>query len=167
MKYLKYIPFALLIGVLVLNAESDKFLSYAAEKNKMSVTEAWSRARAANATVGGAYMTLHNMGGEEDRLVAASSPIADHVEIHNSTMKEGVMKMMKTDDLLVPSGETVMLKPGGYHVMLMGLKKPLAMGTEFPVILKFAQAGEITVTVHVKEAGAMNMKKHDHMHKSD
>lgn len=164
MKYLKYLPFVLLVGVLIANAESDLFVSHASEKNGMAVTDGWSRERPANAAVGGAFMTLHNMEGDEDRLVAASSPIADRVEVHNSVMKDGVMSMMHVEELLIPAGETVTLKPGGYHVMLMGLKKPLAKGTDFPVTLKFARAGEITVTVKVKDAGAMDMhnKKHKH-----
>lgn len=167
MKYLKYLPFVLLVGVLIVNAESDLFSSHAAEKNGMAVSDAWSRARPANAAVGGAFMTLHNMEGKADRLVAAESPIADRVEIHNSIMKDGIMSMMRMEELLIPAGETVMLKPGGFHVMLMGLKKPLFKGAEFPVTLNFARAGQITVTVHVKDAGAMDMKMQGHKHKQD
>ena len=167
MKILKFIPFVLLVGVLVFGAGDGPSLSLAAEKNGMVVKDAWSRARPANAAVGGAFMTLHNMEGEADRLVAAESPVADRVEIHNSIMKDGIMKMMQMEELLVPAGETVMLKPGGFHVMLMGLKKPLAEGTEFPVTLNFARAGKITVTVHVKEAGAMDMKMNGHKHKQN
>lgn len=165
MKYLKYLPFVLLVGVLIANAESDLFVSHAAEKNGMAVTDAWSRARPANAAVGGAFMTIHNMESEADSLVAASSPIADRVEVHNSVMKDGVMSMMHMEKLLIPSGEMIALKPGGFHIMLMGLKKPLAKGTEFPVTLKFARAGEITVTVQVKDAGAMDMDMHNQKHK--
>jgi hypothetical protein len=107
------------------------------------------------------------MEEKADRLVAAKSPVADRVEIHNSIMKDGIMKMMQMEELVIPAGEMVMLKPGGFHVMLMGLKKPLTEGTDFPVTLDFAHAGKITVTVHVKEAGAMDMKKHGHQHKHD
>ena len=76
-------------------------------------------------------------------------------------MKDGVMSMMRIEELVIEPGETVMLKPGGFHVMLMGLKKPLTKGTEFPLTLNFARAGDVTVTVHVKDAGEMGMHKHE------
>lgn len=162
MKFMKLLSAALLVGVLALNAESDMFLSHAGEKNSMMVSDAWSRARPADAIIGGAFATLHNMEDEEDRLVAASSPVADRVEIHSSAMKDGVMSMFRIEELVIPAGETIMMKPGSFHVMLMGLKEPLTKGKEFPVTFNFAHAGEVTVTVHVKEAGAMDMKMHKH-----
>lgn len=162
MKYLKLLPVLLFIGVVALNAESDMFQSHASEKKGMMVTDAWSRERPANAAMGGAFVTLHNMEGEPDRLVSASSPVADRVEIHNSAMKDGVMSMFQVEELVIPAGETVAMKPGSFHVMLMGLKEPLTKGAKFPLTLNFARAGEITVTVSVKEAGAMDMKMHKH-----
>ncbi|MEX0582595.1 MAG: copper chaperone PCu(A)C, partial [Sneathiella sp.] len=69
--------------------------------------------------------------------------------------------MMHMEELVIEPGETVMLKPGGFHIMLMGLKKPLTKGSEFPLTLTFARAGEITVPVHVKGAGNMGMHKHE------
>ncbi|MEX1034954.1 MAG: copper chaperone PCu(A)C [Sneathiella sp.] len=161
MKYIKALPLVLLAIMVVVNAESDKFASHAAEVNGMAVTEAWARERPANAMMGGAFLTLKNSEGETDRLVAASSPVADKVEIHNSVMKEGVMSMMHMEELVIEPGETVMLKPGGFHIMLMGLKKPLTKGSEFPLTLTFARAGAITVPVHVKDAGNMGMHKHE------
>ncbi|MCF8465827.1 MAG: copper chaperone PCu(A)C [Sneathiella sp.] len=157
MKFLKSMAFASLLLVVGVSTGSDMFLAHAAEKNGIVVEDAWSRERPAGAIVGGAFVTIHNKEGEQDQLVAASSPIADKVEIHTTVMQGGVMSMLRQEELIIPAGETIVMKPGGFHVMLMGLKENLEKGKKFPLTLNFARAGEITVEVHVKEAGAMNM----------
>ena len=157
MKILKSMVFASLLFVVGVGAGSDMFLAQAAEKSGMVVEDAWSRERPDGAIVGGAFVTIHNKEGERDRLVAASSPIADRVEIHTTVMQGGVMSMLRQEELIIPAGETVVMKPGGFHIMLMGLKENLEKGKKFPLTLNFARAGEITVEVHVEEAGAMMM----------
>ena len=125
------------------------------------VEGAW--ARAATSKVGGAFAMIHNHGKMDDRLLSAASPVAKRVEIHTTEMKDGVMKMIEQKDgIAIPAGQAVELKPGGYHVMLMGLTGPLVEGSVIPVTLKFEKAGEVAVEVHVKAAGAMGGMKHDH-----
>jgi hypothetical protein len=99
-------------------------------------------------------MTLRNTGREADRLVSASSPIARTVELHTHIRDGEVMRMRQVADIAIPAGETVRLRPGGLHVMLIGLTEPLRQGAEVPVTLRFARAGEVTVQLEIQAAGA-------------
>lgn len=121
----------------------------------ISVESAWTRATAPSAKNGGAYMTIRNTGPADDRLVAAASPAATRAELHAHTMTDGVMRMRPVaDGVAVPAGGAAELKPGGLHVMLLGLTAPLAEGATIPVTLTFEHAGAITVEVPVMKAGA-------------
>ncbi len=100
--------------------------------------------------VGAGYLKLANKG-PVDRLVSATSPAAGSVEIHSMSMEGDVMKMRQVDAIELATGQTVELKPGGYHLMLMGLKAPLKVGEKFPLTLKFEKSGEVVVTVNVEE----------------
>ncbi len=120
------------------------------------VENPWARASAGSAKSGGAFMTIKNRGKEADRLIAAKSPVAKRASLHQTLIKDGVMKMRPAGAIDVPAGGMVMLKPGSYHVMFMGLREPLKKGATFPLALTFEKAGEIVVTVSVRKAGAMN-----------
>ncbi|CAO3431109.1 copper chaperone PCu(A)C [Azospirillum doebereinerae] len=121
----------------------------------VTVTAAWARAGAPAAKAGAAFLTVTNTGAESDRLVAAQTPVADKAELHTHLMDNGVMKMRAVDSIDVAPGAPVTLKPGGLHVMLMGLKQPLTEGSRFPVTLTFDKAGAVTVEVTVQGAAAM------------
>jgi len=111
-------------------------------------------ARAAPRT-GGAFLTITNTGKAADRLVSASAPVAAQSSVHESKMENGVMTMRPLGPLTIAPGKRVVLKPGGDHIMLMGLKKPLKPGDSFPLTLTFEKSGAITVMVPVEKAGAM------------
>jgi len=134
-----------------------------AEEGALTVEDAWSRPTILLDRPGAAYFTIVNNAARDDRLVKASSPLADRVEIHVHKHENGVMKMVKVDHIPVAAhGETV-VKPGGYHLMLFGLKQKLHLGDELPLILTFAQAGEIRVSAGIsKKALALSGKKMDH-----
>ncbi len=101
---------------------------------------------------GGAFMTIVNNTGQPDRLVSAQSPAAMMVELHETVNEGGVMKMVhQPQGFEIPAGGKVELKPGGKHVMLMGLKNALEPGQTIQITLKFEKAGEITVNVPVRE----------------
>lgn len=121
----------------------------------LKVDHPWARASATKqAKAGGAFMTIHNMGDADDKLVAASSDVAKRVEIHTHTMDaNGVMKMGEVDFVPVPAEGMVQLKPGSYHVMFMGLKEPFVEGETFDLKLNFEKAGETTVSVKIKGVG--------------
>lgn len=97
--------------------------------------------------VGAALMGLHS--SEDDKLVSATSPICERVEIHTMSEENGIMKMRKVDDITLPADKIVKLEPSGYHLMLINLKEPLKAGTEFPITLTFEKAKSETVTVKV------------------
>ena len=95
-------------------------------------------------TAGGGYLKLQN-SGPADRLVGASAPVSSSVELHSMTMEGDVMRMRQLEAIDVPAGKTVELKPGGLHLMLMGLKAPLKAGDSFVLKLRFEKAGEVAV----------------------
>jgi len=119
-----------------------------ADDNGTTATKAWARATPPSAKVGAAFVTVHSMNG--DRLIGVASPVAKRVEIHTHIEENGVMKMIHVKEGVdIPKSGMVMLKPGGFHVMLMGLKGPLVEGTLFPITLTFDQAGDIDVMAKV------------------
>lgn len=126
-----------------------------AESDAIAVEAPFARASAGPVRNGAAFLTLRNGSGEDDRLVAARAPVADRVELHTHLHENGVMRMRQVEAIEVPAGGTAMLKPGGDHVMLMGLKAPLQEGESFPLTLVFEKAGEITVDVTIGGVGAM------------
>jgi copper(I)-binding protein len=106
------------------------------------------------ADVGAAFMVIENKGAA-DRLVAATAENADHVEIHEMSMTDGVMKMREMPGGLdIPAGGKVELKPGSYHLMLMGLKQPIAAGATIKGTLTFEHAGKVAVDFVTPAAGA-------------
>lgn len=121
----------------------------------LAVESPWSRATAPGAPTGAVFCTLVNAGAEPDRLVAATCAAADTVELHTHTRgADGVMRMRPVEAIPVPAGGRVLLKPGAEHIMLIGLKRPLAAGEALPLTLRFARAGEVAVQVQVGAAGA-------------
>jgi len=103
----------------------------------------------------GAWITITNKGNQPESLIAVSSPIADHGEIHTMTMTDGVMKMREIEHLDIPAGQTLTMKPGkGEHLMLMKLKEPLKEKQMVPATLTFKNAGKVEVTMHVMKADA-------------
>lgn len=99
----------------------------------VEVSGGWARATAPGQDVGAAYMHLRS--DRAASLVEASSPIADSIEIHEMSMKNGVMKMRMLESFPLPAGKTVKLEPGGFHLMLFDLKKPLAAGANIELVL--------------------------------
>lgn len=125
-----------------------------AQTQPIEVQNAWARATAAGAKAGGVFLTITDKGGP-DRLVGASTPVAAVAEVHETINDNGVMRMRPIPALPLQPGQPVVLKPGGYHIMLMGMKQQLKDGETFPVTLNFEKAGSVTTTVHVAKAGAM------------
>ncbi len=123
-----------------------------AQGTGLQVENAWARATPGKSDIGVAYATIRSPVG--DRLVAASTPVANKAELHTMTMTNGVMKMRPVAAIDIPAGKPVSLAPGGLHIMLMGLKEPLKAGEKFPLTLDFAKAGKRTVDVAVDKVGA-------------
>jgi len=113
------------------------------------VTQPWSRPTPPVATVGAVYFSMTNTGGKADRLIAISSPIAGKAEIHESRTVQGIVQMRAVASVDCPPGVTVKIEPGGLHVMLLDLTRPLTAGLQFPLSLRFRDAGVVTVQVQV------------------
>lgn len=130
----------------------------------LTIEAPWARASAGAARAGAAYLRIVNSGAEADRLLGASSPVAERVELHTHMTTGGVMRMRRIEAVAVPGNEAAELKPSGDHVMLMGLTGPLTQGSTFPLTLSFEKAGKITVPVAVRPVAARGpgMKHHDH-----
>jgi periplasmic copper chaperone A len=129
-----------------------------AQTGGVEIKDAWARATPGGARNGASYLTIRSPTA--DRLTAAASPVAERVELHLSTMEGGVMRMREVPAIDLPPGETVTLKPGGLHVMLMGLKQPLQPGEIIPLTLEFEKAGKREITAAVGKVGAMEPEPH-------
>lgn len=127
----------------------------------IEVTAAFARASAGPMPMGAAYLTIRNTGKTDDRLLSIETPASDRAELHTHVMTDGVARMTKVDGLTIPAGAAVTLKPGGDHLMLMGLAAPLEQGERFPMRLIFENAGTVEVEVPVGSAGAMEPPKSD------
>jgi len=136
-----------------------------ARKDSIEIKGAWARASAGPMMrAGGAFMTLTNHGTSPDRLIGAATGVSKLAELHTHIKDGDVMRMRAVEAIDLPAGKTVELAPGGLHVMLMELEKPLEQGTAFSLVLKFEKAGEIALDVDVQSAGAMGpMGAHGHM----
>ncbi len=122
-----------------------------ADPTGIRVDHVWSRAMPAGAT-GVVYLTVTNTGAP-DTLTGVASPVAASAGLHETIDDHGVMKMRPVASLPVVPGKPVRLAPGGYHIMLMGLKRALVAGTSFPLTLTFTKAGTVAVTATVRGAG--------------
>ena len=100
----------------------------------LEIGQPWARATASTAPTGGGFLTITNKGTTADRLIAVRTPVAEQAEIHEMKMDGNVMRMRALDGgLEIPAGATVTLAPGGFHLMLMGLKAPLVRDTRVPL----------------------------------
>ena len=121
----------------------------------LRIAQPWARATAASAPTGATFLTVTNSGDSDDVLVAAESDAAETIELHETNMEGGTMRMRRVDDgIPLPAGQTVSLAPGGLHIMLIGLVQPLNEGESFDVNLTFEQAGSVTIEVPVFAPGA-------------
>ncbi|WP_373976295.1 copper chaperone PCu(A)C [Chitinibacter sp. SCUT-21] len=116
---------------------------------QLEIKHPWARESASAASNAGVFMVIHSAA--DDQLLQASSDAASKVEIHEMKMSDGVMKMRPINAVTLPKGGVTKLAPGSYHIMLLGLKKPLKKGERFPMTLTFAKAGKTTVDVKVED----------------
>ncbi len=134
---------------------------------QVSVTEPWVRGTVSQQKATGAFMSLQST--QDARLISVKSPVAGVVEVHEMAMEKDVMKMRAlANGLELPAGKAVELKPGGYHIMLMDLKKPLKAGETVPLTLvvenKDKKQSSIEVSAPVKPLGEAKAMDHSHKH---
>ncbi|GAC1339439.1 MAG: hypothetical protein NVSMB18_07660 [Acetobacteraceae bacterium] len=119
--------------------------------NPVKVDGAWARATPPRAEVGAVYMTI--TASAADRLISVTTPAASRAEVHEMSMNNGVMQMRESAGVMLPAGQPVVLGPGGYHLMLVGLKAPLREGQTVPLHLTFALAPPIDLLAKVGGLG--------------
>ncbi|MDP1646760.1 MAG: copper chaperone PCu(A)C [Rubrivivax sp.] len=124
------------------------------------VEDAWARPTVAGQAGGGGFLKITSPTA--DRLLSASAPVSKTVELHTMQMDGNVMRMRQVEAIDIPAGQTVELKPGGLHVMFIGLTQTLNNGATFPLTLRFEKAGEVKVEVKVMTRAAMPATEHKH-----
>lgn len=135
-------------------------LSYAGDE--IEVKDAWVREVPPASTVTAAYLKIENKGDKADKLTGVSSDIAGKAQIHTTSVDDkGVAKMEMQKEIEIPAGETVVLEPGGTHIMLIDLKEPVMGKDEVELDLTFENAGEVEVEARVMGLGDGN-GGHDH-----
>jgi copper(I)-binding protein len=117
------------------------------QSQAVEVTHAWARVTPPGIAMGAVYLTLQSH--QDDQLMSASTPLAESVEMHESTMSNNVMTMHQLTTVPLPRSRPVRFEPSGKHFMLIGLRKPLSAGETFPFTLMFSKAGALTVHVNV------------------
>ena len=125
----------------------------------LHIDHPFARATPGGARNGAVYLSVENRGNQTDRLVRVSTPLA-RAELHQMSVDAGVMRMRAVDSAEVKPGDRLVLQPGGYHVMLIDLKRPLQTGDNFPLTLDFERAGAIEVNVEVESMTADATRPH-------
>ncbi len=148
---------------LVLSAAAALLASCSPGAPEIDVSGGWARATVAGQSTGAAYLTIHNAGAADDRLLSASTTVAPETSLHTSTNENGVARMRPlADGLPTPAGETVKLEPGGHHLMLTGLRQPLAAGQSIELSLRFERSGERKLPLRIAEGAAGGLERMDH-----
>ena len=150
-----------IIALILAAALSTGVIAQNANVGTISIGHPWARATPGAVKNSAAFMVFDNKGAA-DRLIAVSGDVAKDIQIHSMITEAGVMKMREIKALDIPANGTAELKPGGFHVMLIGLKDGLKDGEKFPLKLKFEKAGEVTVQVTVEKPGAPDHAEHKH-----
>ena len=155
---LSYLCFAVTLVVFPGVASAEDFTA-----GSIQIGNPWTRATPKGSMVAGGYMTLSNKGAAPDRLVGGTSAIAGRFEVHRMAMENGVMTMRPVEGgLEIKPGETVELKPGSFHIMLMDLKQPLEKGQKVKGTLTFEKAGKVDIEYAVEAIGATPAAKGGH-----
>jgi periplasmic copper chaperone A len=142
--------FAAAFGLAVTTAHAGDY-----KAGSLEISNPWSRATPKGSSVAAGYMKITNSGPTSDRLIGGTSEVASKFEVHEMKMENGVAKMRPIKGgLEIKPGETVELKPGSFHVMLVGLKKPLASGDHVKGTLVFEKAGTVSVEYDVVAMGS-------------
>lgn len=120
----------------------------------IEIQNAWAAPTPGGVDVSAGYLTIVNATAADDRLIGASSPRAERVELHEMSMEGGVMRMRAAEALTIPAGGESALAPGGRHLMFFGVSEPFTEGERIPVRLRFARAGEVDVSLPVQRQAA-------------
>lgn len=146
------------------NSKAPAKASAKAATTSLRVRDAFSYPTPAPGVPAAGYLTLVNTGKKGDQLLSVTSPVIDRIEIHRMTMRSGVMEMRALDKpLALAANKTVLLAPGGLHLMLFAPKAPLRVGEQVPLTLHFAKSAPVQTQIIVRER-PVEEAEHDHSH---
>lgn len=149
MTFKSFFPRAVTVSFLMAGACS----AAQAADGDIKATDAWSRPTANAAMAGVVYLRVTDTGAPT-ALVAVSTPVADHAEMHHSTMQNGMMMMLPVKSMPISAKAPIVFSPDAYHIMLTGLHQTLSVGQTFPLTLRFADGESVTTTVTVQSMQA-------------
>ena len=133
--------------------------------SSLMIEGAFARASLGHGKNSAAYLSIRNHASKDDYLIDVKTNVAAMASIHNHINDKGIMKMRAVKKIAIPANGSIKLQPGGFHIMLMGLKKPLPEGDKFDLTLIFKKAGTVLCSVLVKKMHAMEHgKKMKHTH---
>jgi copper transport protein len=164
---------AVILGVLATTAWLTSFHSpheasheatapIVAAQGPITILDAWSSPTLTSVSAGAGYMTIANNQDAGDALIAASSPWAEAVTLHRSSMDGGIARMQSVAALPLPARSHLSLAPGGYHLMLTGLYSPLVAGDTVPITLTFQKAGAVDLMLTVRPRSGAEEQHHHH-----
>jgi periplasmic copper chaperone A len=153
-----------LLSLFILAPNAANAASHGVNVGNLEITNAWVRAAPPNARNGGGYLTITNHGMVGDKLLSATSNVSPKTELHTHINDNGVMRMRQVPHVVVPMRGQAVFKPGGLHIMFMGLKTPLKVGGTVMLKLRFEKAGEVMVHAPIKKGPDMKMKMPNHSH---
>jgi periplasmic copper chaperone A len=154
-RYISALSLALLLAAGAVQSDETK-------QGDLLIDHPWARPSAGPAKTGAAYLRIVNSGATADKLIGAATPAAKRAELHMHEHADGVMRMREVKTVEVPARGEVAFKPGGLHVMLFDLEKPLREGLGFPLTLTFEKAGKVEVTVQIEKPGTAQQTGHQH-----
>lgn len=158
-----YTSFRLLAPAVFLLTSAMSVSAHDFKVGDLKIDHPWSRATPMVAPVAGGYITVTNNGTGADRLLGGTTELAQKVEIHESTAKDGVARMRPlTDGVVIEPGQTVELQPGGTHIMFVEPSRQLKDGDRFDVTLSFEKAGDVDVEFAVQSMGSKPAATEDH-----
>lgn len=130
------------------------FAQDAARLGDLAIEKPWARASIGISRPAAAYLSIRNDGIDNDTLMIVSTPVSGMADVHSMSLNNGIMSMAATEPIIIPAGGTITLAPGGLHIMMMNLRKPLIKGESIDLTLSFNRAGKITVTAPIYGPGA-------------
>ena len=138
-----------------LYSTAPRSTAFVADESKVVIRDGWVQEGPPSQTITAAFMVIENHTGAAISLRSASTDVAQVVELHKMELTDGMMKMRKVELIDIPAGGTVELKPGGYHLMVIGLKKELKDGDKVTIALQFSADITKTITIPVRPRSAM------------
>ena len=155
-----------LLGLLAILLTTSIASAQHYEAGDVHIQSPWSRELPPTSPNGAVYLTLTNHGTQPDKLLSASTDVAELVEIHSLIIEDGMMKMRRVESVDLPPHKAVLFAPGGYHFMLISLKRPLEADDRFQLSLEFEQNNQALVEVVVQSSEAQSTGKTGHNHGS-